>query len=172
MPYTEDLQGNTRSFASRRYLQNAYHGARARHELSVLLVRFALRTNLRTPRVLRAGCCSPWGTLEVLIVGGSCRTPITKRRRGMGCMVYSSGLRVAQTCAPHALKRAGCCSPWRYHKGTTIRFGWLFLCGTSMGNRTPDSAVRGRRLDRLTMEAYRFCLISISHGTGLGKRFF
>ena len=27
--------------------------------------------------------------------------------------------------------------------------------GTPMGNRTPDSAVRGRRLNRLTMRAFR-----------------
>ena len=27
-------------------------------------------------------------------------------------------------------------------------------CGTSMGTRTPVFAVRGRRLNRLTMEAY------------------
>ena len=29
-------------------------------------------------------------------------------------------------------------------------------CGTPKGNRTPVSAVRGRRLDRLTMRAYNF----------------
>ena len=31
----------------------------------------------------------------------------------------------------------------------------LFFFGTPMGNRTPDSAVRGRRLNRLTMRAFR-----------------
>ena len=36
------------------------------------------------------------------------------------------------------------------------------LFGTLMGNRTPDSAVRGRRLNRLTMRAYRVCLVIIA----------
>ena len=34
--------------------------------------------------------------------------------------------------------------------------------GTLMGNRTPDSAVRGRRLNRLTMRAYRVQLSLLS----------
>ena len=29
------------------------------------------------------------------------------------------------------------------------------VCGTSKGNRTPDFALRGQRLNRLTMEAYQ-----------------
>ena len=37
-----------------------------------------------------------------------------------------------------------------------------FFTGTLMGNRTPDSAVRGRRLNRLTMRAYRVCLVIIA----------
>ena len=38
----------------------------------------------------------------------------------------------------------------------------LFFIGTLMGNRTPDSAVRGRRLNRLTMRAYRVCFVIIA----------
>ena len=37
-----------------------------------------------------------------------------------------------------------------------------FFIGTLMGNRTPDSAVRGRRLNRLTMRAYRVCFVIIA----------
>ena len=38
------------------------------------------------------------------------------------------------------------------HKKNGLAFANPF--GTSMGTRTPVFAVRGRRLDRLTMEAY------------------
>ena len=45
---------------------------------------------------------------------------------------------------------AVCNSPWK-EKNKSFD---LFFFGTPMGNRTPDSAVRGRRLNRLTMRAF------------------
>ena len=39
------------------------------------------------------------------------------------------------------------------HPSFVSKLGWLY--GTSNGNRTHDFALRGQRLDRLTMEAYR-----------------
>lgn len=41
------------------------------------------------------------------------------------------------------------------HPRFSAKHGWS--CGTSMGIRTPVFAVRGRRLNRLTMEAYAGC---------------
>ena len=38
------------------------------------------------------------------------------------------------------------------HPSFVSKLGWLY--GTSNGNRTHDFALRGQRLDRLTMEAY------------------
>ena len=40
------------------------------------------------------------------------------------------------------------------NKSHLKEMGFVVLCGTPIGNRTLDSAVRGRRLDRLTMRAY------------------
>ena len=56
-----------------------------------------------------------------------------------------------------------CCKPCCYaaeygvlqkdlHNKNTHAYAWAL--GTSKGNRTPDFALRGQRLNRLTMEAY------------------
>ena len=91
-------------------------------------------------------------------------TPAAKNSQSVGCFLnaaFDSPFRTKKQMRLIIINRIYFGTPvgGRHEKTPNSR---CFFIGTLMGNRTPDSAVRGRRLNRLTMRAYRVCLVIIA----------
>ena len=91
-------------------------------------------------------------------------TPAAKNSQSVGCFLnaaFDPPFRTKKQMRLIIINRIYFGTPvgGKHEKTPSFR---CFFTGTLMGNRTPDSAVRGRRLNRLTMRAYRVCLVIIA----------